>query len=64
VTVWALIFVVAAGAVRAFYFMEFEWNPAVGRGQVSALVVKHVLMAALTVAGVAVHRRYRKEFGV
>ena len=41
VTWWILAYVLVMGGVRAFFFMEFEWNPAVGKGQIAALVVKH-----------------------
>jgi uncharacterized membrane protein len=63
VTYSALAYVVAAGAVRAYFFMDFEWNPAVGRGQVAALVVKHVLLVTLTVLGLLVQNRYRRKYG-
>ena len=63
VTWWALAYVVVAGAIRAYFFMDFEWNPAVGRGQVAALVVKHVLLVSLTVFGVIVQNRYRRRYG-
>ena len=64
ITYAALAYVVAAGAVRAYFFMEFEWNPAVGRGQVASLVVKHVLLVTLTVFGLVVQGRYRRRYGV
>ena len=61
---WAVLaYVVAAGAVRAYFFMDFEWNPAVGRGQVAALVVKHVLLVTLTVLGLVGQSRYRRKYG-
>ena len=63
ITYAALTYVVAAGAVRGYFFMEFEWNPAVGRGQVAALVAKHVLLVSLTVFGLLVQRRYRRRYG-
>lgn len=63
VTYVALGYVVAAGAVRAYFFMDFEWNPAVGRGQVAALVVKHVLLVTLTVLGLLVQNRYQRKYG-
>ncbi len=63
VTYAALAYVVAGGAVRAYFFMDFEWNPAVGRGQVAALVVKHVLLVSLTVLGLLVQTRYRRRYG-
>jgi hypothetical protein len=63
VTWWALGYVIIAGAVRAWFFMDFEWNPAVGKGQTAALVVKHVILVGLTVAGILVHLRYTRRYG-
>lgn len=62
VTYWALAYVLAGGAFRAFFFMDFEWNPAVGRGQIAALVVKHVILVGLTVFGVVTHMRYVRRY--
>ena len=62
VTYWALAYVLLAGGVRAWFFMEYEWNPAVGGGQVSALVIKHILLVGLTVAGILVHRKYQRRY--
>ena len=64
ITKWAFVYVVVAGGVRAWFFMDFEWNPAVGRGQTAALVVKHIILFSLTVAGILVHRRYTRRYGV
>ncbi|HWR82153.1 MAG TPA: hypothetical protein VN285_02500 [Candidatus Deferrimicrobium sp.] len=63
VTYWALAYVLVAGAVRAWFFMDFEWNPAVGKGQVTALIVKHVILFAVTAFGIAVHIRYVRKYG-
>lgn len=63
VTYGALAFVLAGGAVRAFYFMEFEWNPAAGRDQIPALVVKHAVLAGLTIFGLLTHRKYQRKYG-
>ena len=63
VTWTAFAFVIIWGAVRGYFFMEFEWNPAVGKGQVVALIVKHVILVALTVFGLIVHRRYSRIYG-
>jgi hypothetical protein len=43
--------------------MDYEWNPAVGRGQVSALVIKHLLLVSITVFGVVIHRKYLRKYG-
>lgn len=63
ITYVALIYVLLGGAVRAIFFMDFEWNPAVGRGQVVALVVKHILLFALAAFGLLVHFKYVRRYG-
>lgn len=51
--VWGSIAViVATGVVRTLYFMRFEWLPAMGRGLVPVLVLKHVLIFSMLAAGV------------
>jgi hypothetical protein len=62
VTWWILTYVVVMGGVRAWFFMDFEWNPAVGKGQVVALIVKHILLVAVTVFGLVGQHRYKERF--
>jgi hypothetical protein len=53
--------IVVFGAVRTAAFREYEWLPAVGRGIVPALVVKHVVLVALLAgAGWAAWRARRR----
>lgn len=59
----ALAYIIAGGVLRATYFMDFEWNPAVGKGQVVALVVKHVILVTMTVIGVTAHIKYYRKYG-
>ena len=59
----ALAYIIAGGALRAAYFMDFEWNPAVGKGQVVALVVKHVILVTMTIIGVTAHIKYYRKYG-
>ncbi|PKQ36788.1 MAG: hypothetical protein CVT59_11215 [Actinobacteria bacterium HGW-Actinobacteria-1] len=47
----ALVWIVLGGIPRTIFFTRFEWDPAVVRGIVPALVIKHVLMGAGVVAG-------------
>lgn len=47
----ALVWIVLGGIPRIIFFTRFEWDPAVVRGIVVALVVKHVLMTAAVVGG-------------
>lgn len=64
VTWWALAYVILAGAVRAWFFMDYEWNPVVPKtGMMVALGVKHVLLFSLTFYGILGMRRYGEKFG-
>lgn len=63
VTYGALLYVILGGAVRAYFFMDFEWNPAVGRGQTTALIIKHILLVSVTIFGILGHRKYQKKYG-
>ena len=47
----SLAWVIVGGAVRAFFYQEYEWLPKAGTAQVPALAVKHVFLVALTVWG-------------
>lgn len=47
----SIVVIVATGVVRTIFFMEFEWMPALGRGLVQVLVLKHVLIFAMLFAG-------------
>jgi len=63
ITYGALAFVLIGGIIRAYFFMDYEWNPAVGKGQVAALIVKHIILVSLTIAGIVVHVRYVRKYG-
>lgn len=63
VTYIALTFVIVMGGVRAWFFMEYEWNTAAGEGQIAALVVKHILLVAITIFGIVGQMRYCKKYG-
>jgi hypothetical protein len=47
----SLAWVLVGGAIRAWFFMEYEWMPKAGTLQIPALGVKHVLLFGLTVWG-------------
>ena len=50
--VWTSIAVIViTGVVRTVFFMDFEWLPALGRGLLPVLVMKHVLIFAMLAAG-------------
>jgi len=43
--------IIATGVVRTIYFMDFEWMPALGRGLVPVLLLKHVLIFTMLGVG-------------
>ncbi len=53
----ALVWIILGGIPRTIFFTRFEWDPAVVRGIVPALIVKHVLMVAGVAAGGAMWLR-------
>lgn len=40
---FALAWIVVGGVPRTIFYKDFEWANAAGKGQVAALVVKHIL---------------------
>ncbi len=56
----ALAWTLAGGVIRALAFRRYEWMEAAGRSQIPALVVKHVILAALVVTGLVVLIRVRR----
>lgn len=47
----SLVFIVLGGAIRAYYYMEFEWANAVGNSQIPALIAKHIVIFAAVFLG-------------
>ena len=54
--IWILLF----GIPRVIHYREFEWSNMAGRGQVPALIVKHVLAFTLVAFGVVLWMKVRK----
>ena len=55
---WAWI--VIGGGIRSWAYMDYEYLPAAGRGQVAALVVKHILLVSLVVFGVWIQVKIKR----
>ena len=47
----ALVWIVLGGIPRTIFFRDFEWANAAGKGQVAAIIVKHVLVVVLLTLG-------------
>lgn len=56
---FALAWIVLGGIPRTIWYADFEWANAAGRGQVPALMVKHVVAFVLVGFGIAFWRRLR-----
>ncbi len=51
IAVASLVWIIVGGIPRAVYYTRFEWANAAGKGQVPALVAKHVMVLVVLVAG-------------
>lgn len=49
---FALAWIVIGGIPRTIFYTSFEWANAAGKGQVPALIVKHILITIAVVAGI------------
>jgi len=56
---FALYGIIVGGIPRTIFYTRFEWANAAGKGQIPALVVKHILMVVLVVWGVWGWRRLK-----
>lgn len=61
-TIISLFFILLLGIPRAIFYKEYEWLPAAGRGQVNALIVKHIILATLTIFAIVQEIRIKKRF--
>lgn len=57
----AIAWIVIGGIPRTIFFTRYEWDPAVIKGIVPALIVKHSLMALAVVLGVLLWRRVKRQ---
>jgi len=57
ITKYSLVWILIGGAIRVYFFMDFEWNSAVGRGQIPALAVKHIVLISIVVYGIIIQKR-------
>ena len=50
VVLWALVGVLVLGVPRMIFYYDYEYLPAAGRSQITALIVKHIFLVSVTVA--------------
>ncbi|HEY4716495.1 MAG TPA: hypothetical protein VII00_05265 [bacterium] len=54
--------ILALGVPRAVFYRQYEWMDAAGRGQVTVLVIKHILLASLTVMAIVLQVGLKKKY--
>lgn len=60
--IWAAWFwIIVGGVIRTLAYEQYEWNPAVGRGQVAALILKHIFLITLVIWGSIIQFRLKKR---
>jgi uncharacterized membrane protein len=52
--------IIVFGLLRALAYKTYEWNAAAGKGQITLLVVKHIILTAVLVVGLVCYLRARK----
>ncbi len=60
VGIYALVWTLAGGYLRGRFYHQYEYMEAAGRGQVPALIAKHVLLVVLVTMGAIVLYKLRK----
>ena len=58
---FSLAWIVLGGIPRTIFYAEFEWANAAGRGQVAALLAKHVLAFGFVAAGAWLWLKLRRQ---
>jgi len=58
---FSLAWIVLGGIPRTYFYKEFEWAQYAGKGQVPALIVKHVLAFTFVGSGVYVWLKIRAK---
>lgn len=57
----SLLVIVLGGVVRTITYRQYEWAWAAGRGQVTALLVKHVILFAIVIVGIVLWFRLAEK---
>jgi len=52
--------IIVFGIIRALAYKTYEWNAAAGEGQVTLLIVKHILLLGVFIIGVVYYTRAKK----
>jgi hypothetical protein len=58
---FALVWILVGGIPRTIFYEQYEWNPALGKGIIPALIVKHILMFTLVGLGIYFWRKLSQK---
>ena len=58
---FSLAWIILGGIPRVVYYRDFEWASMAGKGQVAALIVKHIFAFMLVGAGAAIWFRVKRR---
>ena len=58
---FSLIWIILGGIPRIIFYTEFEWSNAAGKGQIIALIIKHILVFAFVGMGAYIWIRINKK---
>ena len=61
VTFGCWVWIVIGGGIRSWAYYDYEYLPAAGRGQIAALVIKHILLVSLVVFGVWIQVKIKRH---
>ncbi|GAW93596.1 hypothetical protein [Calderihabitans maritimus] len=62
VSLGSLVLNLLFGVGRALAYYQYEYLPAAGRGQVTALIIKHILLFSVVLLGIVIEiRAYRLQ---
>ena len=56
----AWVWIIVGGIIRTLAYEDYEWMEAAGKGQVAALVIKHILLVSFVVGGTWLQIRLKK----
>ncbi len=57
----SFFWIILAGIIRTYFFRSFELNESIKKGEVNILIFKHIIFFLITILGIFLWKRLRKE---
>jgi membrane protease YdiL (CAAX protease family) len=58
----SFVWIIIGGFIRAIFYKNYEWSDAVGKGQVSILILKHIIIFTFVILGIVFWIKLEKKF--